>query len=169
MGVILAGVSLQVDFRFPLAPLVFLDAFSVICLTLVQKIAVETAALFCCAREGSGQGHSSVRAAIDPAAVHRRVLNTFADVPLNAGRLVVSQIAITARQEHQRRPSERSFDDREHARDPLFISHRAQGFRTRQAGKLRKSPNCCVADTRARFRWRRSAMATGIGFGNWNF
>jgi hypothetical protein len=53
MGVILAGVSLslwcpknvQVDFRFPLAPSVFLDAFSVICLTLVQKIAVETAAL----------------------------------------------------------------------------------------------------------------------------
>jgi hypothetical protein len=40
---------------------------------------------------------------------------------------------------------------------PLFISYRAQGFRTRQAGKLRKSPNCCVEDTRARLRWRRSA------------
>jgi hypothetical protein len=62
---------------------------------------------------------SSVIAAVEPAPIPRRVLYTFADVPLNAGRLVVSQIAGTARQEHQRRPSERSFDDGEHARDPL--------------------------------------------------
>jgi ATP-dependent DNA ligase len=33
---------------------------------------------------------SSVRAAVDPAPVHRRVPYTFADVPLNAGRLVAS-------------------------------------------------------------------------------
>src|SRR5262249_42062484 len=42
----------------------------------------------------------------------------------NAGRLVVSQVASTARQEHQRRSQERGFDDGEHARDPLFISSR---------------------------------------------
>src|SRR5262249_26371544 len=64
---------------------------------------------------------SSVIAAVEPAPVPRRVLYTFADVPLNAGRLVVSQIASTPRQEHQRQPSERSFDDREHACDPRFI------------------------------------------------
>ena len=43
---------------------------------------------------------SSVIAAVEPAPIPRRVLYTFADVPLNAGRLVVSQIASTARQEH---------------------------------------------------------------------
>jgi hypothetical protein len=148
MGVILAGVSLtlwcpknvQVDFRFPLAISVFLDAFSVICLTLVQKIAVETAALFRCAREGSGQGHSSVRAAIDPAAVHRRVLNTFADVPLNAGRLVALQVS-TALQEQQRRSQERGFDDVEHARDPLL--HNLPKLPLRQARRRgRRHPPC---------------------------
>ena len=66
----------------------------------------------------------SVIAAVEPAPVHRRVPYTFADVPLNAGRLVVSQVASTARQEHQRRSQERGFDDGEHARDPLFIGSR---------------------------------------------
>jgi hypothetical protein len=56
--------------------------------------------------------------------VYRRVLYTFADVALNAGRLIVSQVASTALQEHQRRCQERGFDDGEHARDPLFISSR---------------------------------------------
>jgi hypothetical protein len=45
-------------------------------------------------------------------------------VPLNAGRLVASQVASTALQEHQRRCQERGFDDGEHAREPLFISSR---------------------------------------------
>jgi len=63
---------------------------------------------------------SSVIAAVEPAPVHRRVPYTFADVPLNAGRLVVSQVASTARQEHQRGSQERGFDDSEHARDPPF-------------------------------------------------
>ena len=67
---------------------------------------------------------SSVIAAVEPAPVHRRVPYTFADVPLNARRLVVSQIASTALQEHQRRSQERGFDDSEHARDPLFIGSR---------------------------------------------
>ena len=66
----------------------------------------------------------SVIAAVEPAPVHRRVPYTFADVPLNAGRLVVSQVASTARQEHQRRSQERGFDDGEHARDSLFIGSR---------------------------------------------
>src|SRR5262249_51021809 len=61
---------------------------------------------------------SSVIATVEPASVPRRVLYTFADVPLNARRLVVSQIASTTRQEHQRRSQERGFDDGEHARDP---------------------------------------------------
>src|SRR5262249_23634748 len=61
---------------------------------------------------------------VEPASVQRRVLYTFADVPLNARRLVVSQIASTALQEHQRRSQERGFDDGEHARDPLFIGSR---------------------------------------------
>jgi hypothetical protein len=39
---------------------------------------------------------SSVIATIEPAPVYRRVLYTFADVPLNAGRLVASQVASTA-------------------------------------------------------------------------
>src|SRR5215470_17352513 len=65
---------------------------------------------------------SSVIATVKPAPVQRRVPYTFADVPLNAGRLVVSQVARTARQERQRRSQERGFDDGEHARDPLFIS-----------------------------------------------
>src|SRR5262249_58744395 len=56
---------------------------------------------------------SSVIAAVEPAPVHRRVPYTFADVPLNAGRLVASQVA-TALQEHQRRSQERGFDDGEH-------------------------------------------------------
>src|SRR5215813_4789381 len=63
---------------------------------------------------------SSVIATIEPTPVHRRVPYTFADVPLNAGRLVVSHVASTALQEHQRRSQERGFDDGEHARDPLF-------------------------------------------------
>src|SRR5215469_14086779 len=67
---------------------------------------------------------SSVIATIEPTPVHRRVPYTFADVPLNARRLVVSQIASTALQEHQRRSQERGFDDGEHARDPLFIGSR---------------------------------------------
>jgi hypothetical protein len=96
---------------------------------------------------------SSVIAAVEPAPIPRRVLYTFADVPLNAGHLVVSQIASTC-QEHQRQSSERSFDNREHARDPPLIS-RAQGFRIRQADRLRKSPNRCVGATRGRPRRQR--------------
>jgi hypothetical protein len=65
---------------------------------------------------------SSVIAAVEPTPVQRCVLYTFADVPLNAGRLVVSQVASTARQEHQRGPNERGFDDGEHPRDPPYIS-----------------------------------------------
>ena len=67
---------------------------------------------------------SSVIATVEPASVPRRVLYTFADVPLNARRLVVSQIASTALQEHQRQSQERGFDDGEHARDSLFIGSR---------------------------------------------
>src|SRR5262249_53133736 len=67
---------------------------------------------------------SSVIATVEPASVPRCVLYTFADVPLNARRLVVSQIASTALQEHQRGSQERGFDDGEHARDPLFIGSR---------------------------------------------
>src|SRR5215813_13942762 len=59
---------------------------------------------------------SSVIATVEPAPVHRRVPYTFADVPLNAGRLVASEVARTALQEHQRRCQERGFDDGEHAR-----------------------------------------------------
>src|SRR5262245_31427349 len=73
---------------------------------------------FLSACEGSD---SSVIATVEPASVQRRVLYTFADVPLNTRRLVVSQIASTALQEHQRRSQERGFDDGEHACDPLFI------------------------------------------------
>jgi hypothetical protein len=51
--------------------------------------------------------------------VYRRVLYTFADVPLNAGRLIASQVASTALQEHQRRSQERGFDDGEHLPSPL--------------------------------------------------
>jgi hypothetical protein len=58
---------------------------------------------------------SSIIAAVEPAPVQRRVLYTFADVPLNARCLIVSQVASTARQQHQRRPNERDFDDGEHA------------------------------------------------------
>jgi hypothetical protein len=65
---------------------------------------------------------SSVIATVEPAPVHRRVPYTFADVPLNAGRLVASQVASAALQEHQRRSQERGFGDAEHARDLLFIS-----------------------------------------------
>src|SRR5262249_55882902 len=55
---------------------------------------------------------SSVIATVEPAPIPRRVLYAVADVPLNAGCLVVSEIATsTARQEHQRQPSERSFDN----------------------------------------------------------
>src|SRR5260221_7755961 len=46
-------------------------------------------------------------------------------MPLNAGRLVASQVASTALQKHQRRSQERGFDDGKHARDPLFISSRS--------------------------------------------
>src|SRR4029434_2746308 len=67
---------------------------------------------------------SSVIAAVEPTPVQRCVLYTFADVPLNAGRLVVSQVASTARQEHQCRSHKRGFDDSEHPRDPLSISSR---------------------------------------------
>jgi len=76
---------------------------------------------FLSAREGFD---SSVIATVEPAPVPRRVLYTFADVPLNARRLVVSQVARTALQEHQRRSQERGFNDGEHACDPLFISSR---------------------------------------------
>ena len=76
---------------------------------------------FLSAREGFA---SSVIATVEPTPVHRRVPYTFADVPLNAGRLVASQVASTALQKHQRRCQERGFDDGEHARDPLFISSR---------------------------------------------
>src|SRR5215831_4941148 len=65
---------------------------------------------------------SSVIATVEPAPVQRCVLYTFADVPLNAGRLVVTQVASTALQEYQRRSQERGFDDGEHARDPLTAS-----------------------------------------------
>jgi hypothetical protein len=61
---------------------------------------------------------SSVIAAVKPAPVNRRVLSTFADVPLNARCLIVGQVAGTARQEHQRPANERDFDDGAHARDP---------------------------------------------------
>jgi hypothetical protein len=86
-------------------------------------------------------------------------------MPLNAGRLVVSEIARTARQEHQRRDSDRSFDDREHARDPLLKANRAQRFRTRQAGRLRKSPNRCAGVTHAKPHWQRSLRAGGASEG----
>ena len=59
--------------------------------------------------------HSSEIAAVEPAPVPGRVLYTFADVPLNAGRLVVSQVASTACQERQRRTNERGPDNGEHA------------------------------------------------------
>jgi hypothetical protein len=64
---------------------------------------------------------SSVIAAVEPAPVNRRVLSTIADMPLDARRLIVSQVASTARQQHQRRPNERGFHDGEHACDPRFI------------------------------------------------
>src|SRR5262249_41142782 len=84
---------------------------------------------------------SSVIATVEPASVPRCVLYTFADVPLNARRLVVSQIATTALQEHQRRSQERGFDDGEHARDPLFIGSRWLPLRqARRCG--RRHPPC---------------------------
>jgi hypothetical protein len=84
---------------------------------------------------------SSVIATVEPTPVHRRVPYTFADVPLNAGRLVASQVASTARQEHQRRSQERGFDNGEHARDPLFISSRCWPLRqARRRG--RRYPPC---------------------------
>jgi hypothetical protein len=43
---------------------------------------------------------SSIIATVKPAPVDRRVPHTFADVPLNARRLIASQI-VTARQEYQ--------------------------------------------------------------------
>jgi hypothetical protein len=66
----------------------------------------------------------SVIATVEPAPVYRRVPYTFAHVPLNAGRLVVSEVASTALQEHQRRSQERGFDDAEHVRPPLHSSQR---------------------------------------------
>src|SRR5262249_56751021 len=51
---------------------------------------------------------SSVIATVQPAPVHRRVPYTFADVPLNAGRLAASQVTSTALQEHQRRHEARA-------------------------------------------------------------
>jgi|EndMetStandDraft_8_1072994.scaffolds.fasta_scaffold751270_1 hypothetical protein len=57
--------------------------------------------------------------------MYRRVLYTFADVPLNAGRLVVSQVTSTTLQEDQGQSQERGFDDDEHARNPLFIGSSA--------------------------------------------
>src|SRR5438067_1339495 len=62
---------------------------------------------------------SAVVAAVEPASTYRRVLYTFADVPLNAGGLVVSQVPGAALQEHQRQFQERGFDDGEHAPRPL--------------------------------------------------
>jgi hypothetical protein len=56
--------------------------------------------------------------------MYRRVLYTFADVPLNAGRLVVRQVTSTTLQEYQGRSQERGFDDGEHAPNPLFIGSR---------------------------------------------
>jgi hypothetical protein len=61
---------------------------------------------------------SSVIAAVEPAPVNRRVSYTFANVPLNAGRLITSQI-VTALQEYQRRPQERGFDYGMQHREPL--------------------------------------------------
>src|SRR5262249_34518046 len=83
---------------------------------------------------------SSVIATVEPASVQRRVPYTFADVPLNAGRLVVSQVASTARQEHQRRSQERGFDDGEHARDPLFISFPMLAFAAGTKVRKKASP-----------------------------
>ena len=71
---------------------------------------------------------SSVIATVEPASVPCRVLYTFADVPLNARRLVVSQIASTARQEHQCGSQERGFDDSEHARNPPLHKVRVGDF-----------------------------------------
>src|SRR5215470_14220555 len=83
---------------------------------------------------------SSVIATVEPAPVQRCVPYTFADVPLNAGRLVVSQVASTARQEHQRRSQERGFDDGEHARDPLFISFPMLAFAAGTKARKKASP-----------------------------
>jgi hypothetical protein len=72
--------------------------------------------------------------------VYRRVLYTFADVPLNAGRLIASQVASTALQEHQRRSQERGFDDGEHAPSPL---HKLPIVPLRQARRRgRRHPPC---------------------------
>jgi hypothetical protein len=95
---------------------------------------------FLSACKRSGQGDSSVGAAVDPAPVHRRVLYTFAHVPLNAGRLVTLQVS-TALQEQQRRSHERGFDDGEHARDPLL--HKLPKLPLRQARRRgRRHPPC---------------------------
>jgi hypothetical protein len=61
---------------------------------------------------------SSVRSAVHPRPAYCRIPYTFAHMPLNAGCLVVSQVASTARQEHQRRSQDRSFDEREHVPRP---------------------------------------------------
>jgi hypothetical protein len=79
-----------------------------------------------CDSLGSPQFASSVIAAVEPAPVHRRILYTITDVPLKAGRLIAGAstklIIATARQQHQRRRTERDFDDGEHTYDPLSIS-----------------------------------------------
>src|SRR5262245_1511017 len=41
----------------------------------------------------------------------------------------------------------------------------AEAFRTRQAGQIEESPNCCAAVTRARLRWRRSPRVGGANHG----
>jgi Calcineurin-like phosphoesterase superfamily domain len=83
-----------------------------------------------CPCERSGLGDSSVRAAVNPAPVHRRVLYTLADVPRNAGRLVALQVC-TALHEHQRRSQQRGFDDIEHGR-PLPVWWLSAGTRAEE-------------------------------------
>src|SRR5262245_1915438 len=84
---------------------------------------------------------SSVIAAVEPTPVQRCVLYTFADVPLNAGRLVVSQVASTARQEHQRGPNERGFDDGEHPRDPPLYKLAIAGLAAGTKARKKASPH----------------------------
>jgi hypothetical protein len=70
-----------------------------------------------------------------------RVLDAFAGVPLDTGRLIVSQVASTVLQEHQRRSQERGFDDGEHAPAPLHkfaISAFVAGTRARKTIPARR-------------------------------
>src|SRR5262249_48818475 len=103
---------------------------------------------------------SSVIATVEPAPVQRCVLYTFADVPLTAGRLVVSQVASTALQEHQRRSQERGFDDGEHARDPLFII--VPLWQARRRGRRHHPPCPQRMDERSTEGRRKSGPITAI-------